>query len=374
MPRELTDATGSTAVPIDRLEVRAYTVPTDAPESDGKLEWDSTTIVVVTAGAGGATGLGYTYQHASAAHLIDDLLAPMLVGRDALRVTARWTEMVRAVRNIRFPGIAAYAISAVDLALWDLKTRLLDLSLVDLLDAVHDAVPVYGSGGFTSYPVERLIDQLAGWVAEGFPAVKMKVGRHPGTDAARVAAVRRAVGDGVELFVDANGAFQRQAALRQGALFDEHRVSWFEEPVSSDDVDGLRLLRDRLPAGMEVAAGEYGCHLGEFRRLLDAGAVDCLQADITRCGGITGTRPVGDLCQANQIELSAHTAPQLSAHVFAAVGPLRHIEWFHDHVRLEGLLFDGNLPVADGLVRPDRTRPGHGLTLKERDVEPHRVA
>lgn len=358
---------------VERLDVAAYAIPTEKPESDGTFEWDSTTMVGVQVRAGGAVGTGYTYSHVVASMLVRDLLAEVVLGSDAMRVRQRWADMVRAVRNIRLPGVAAYAISAVDTALWDLKARLLGLSLVDLLDASHDAVPVYGSGGFTSYSDQELCDQLATWVGSGIPMVKMKVGRNPDADVGRVRTARRAIGADAALFVDANGALDRKRALWFADVFADEGVTWFEEPVSSDDLDGLRLIRDRAPSGMDISAGEYATHLPEFRALLQAQAVDCLQADVTRCGGITALQMVADLCQSMQVELSAHTAPQLSAHAFAAVAPLRHLEWFHDHVRIEQMAFDGVLQPVDGALHPDRSRPGNGLQLRAGDLEQYRT-
>jgi L-alanine-DL-glutamate epimerase-like enolase superfamily enzyme len=358
---------------IDGVDVSVFTIPTDAPESDGTFEWDSTTAVVVQARAGDAVGTGYTYAHQAAAVLIEDVLGPVVVGRSAMAVRRRWQEMATAVRNIRLPGIAAYAISALDTALWDLKARLLGVALVDVLDAPHAVVPAYGSGGFTSYDIERLQEQLGGWIGEGFTMVKMKVGRDPGEDVGRVVAAREAIGPDAELFVDANGALRAEAALAFAHEFRQHGVTWFEEPVSSDDTDGLRHLRRRVPAGMEVTAGEYGTHLPEFRRLLDAGAVDCLQVDVTRCGGITPLLVIAAHCEMVHIDVSAHTAPQMSAHAFAAVRRLRHIEWFHDHVRVERLLFDGTLDPVDGLLRPDGDRQGHGLTLRTDAPDRYRI-
>ncbi|MGH9061466.1 MAG: enolase C-terminal domain-like protein, partial [Acidimicrobiales bacterium] len=273
-------------------------------------------------------------------------------------------------RNLGRPGIASMAISAVDLALWDLKARLLEVPLVVALDAHHDAVPIYGSGGFTSYSLDALGQQLAGWVDAGIPLVKMKVGRHPDQDEARLQAALDAIGGRARLMVDANGALTRTEALSWAERYGEAGVVWFEEPVSSDDLDGLRLVRDRAPAGMDVTAGEYGYDGFYFRRMLEAGAVDCLQADATRCGGITGVRAAAALCDARSMDLSAHCAPQLSAHAFAAVWHLRHLEYFHDHVRIERLLFEGGLePEAGGVLRPDRTRPGNGLTFKRSDAQ-----
>ena len=353
---------------IDEIRASAHTIPTDRPESDGTLEWDATTVIVAEVVAGGVWGLGYSYGEAAAAGLVTRMLAPTVVGLDAMAIPAAWTAMVRAVRNVGRGGIAAGAISAVDAALWDLKARVLGIALCDLLGPVRDGVDVYGSGGFTSYGLEELEEQLAGWVAQGIGKVKMKVGRDPAADTGRVMAARKAVGPEAELFVDANGAYTSAQALDRAEDFRHLGVNWFEEPVSSDDLDGLRRVRDGAPAGMDIAAGEYGYDVSYFERMLVAGAVDVLQADATRCG-ITGLVQVASLCQARSLPLSAHTAPALHAHVGVALAPVRHIEWFHDHVRIERMLFDGVLEPVDGRLVPDRARLGHGLTFKRADAE-----
>ncbi|MFW6202085.1 MAG: enolase C-terminal domain-like protein [Gemmatimonadota bacterium] len=358
---------------IERVRVSAHTVPTDSPESDGTYAWDSTTVVVVEADSDGRTGVGYTYTDATAAGLIEQRLADVVEGGDALAVRRARTAMLRAVRNIGRPGLVSNAISAVDAALWDLEARLLDLPLATLLGRVHDDVAVYGSGGFTSYDIGRLRDQMDGWTAEGIRRVKMKVGREPARDRERVAAVRETVGPDVDLFVDANGAYGRKQALAFAVEFAELDVSWFEEPVASDDLDGLRLLRDRAPAGMEIAAGEYAWDLGGFRRLLDAGAVDVLQADATRCGGITGFLDAATLCDAAGVPLSAHTAPALHLHPCSAAERVRHIEYFHDHAQIERHYFDGAPRPVDGRLRPDTSRPGNGLTFLRDAAERDRV-
>ncbi len=200
------------------------------------------------------------------------------------------------------------AIAAVDIALWDLKARQLERPLVSLLGPARSAVPVYGSGGFTSYDEARLREQLGRWVGDGIAAVKMKVGRHPARDLQRVAVARDAVGD-AELFVDANGAYGRKQALALAGDFARLGVGWFEEPVPSADVAGLRLLRDRMPGTIDVAAGEYGYTLAGFRRLLEAGAVDVLQADATRCQGITGFLQGRGPGRGLRLPLSTHCAP-----------------------------------------------------------------
>jgi L-alanine-DL-glutamate epimerase-like enolase superfamily enzyme len=361
------------AIAIGRIEVSAYKVPTDAPEADGTYRWDSTTLVLVEATAGGETGVGYSYADTATARLIRDILAGVVVGRDAMAVPGAWSAMVAAIRNLGRPGIASMAIAAVDAALWDLKGRLLGLPLVTLLGAVRDAAPVYGSGGFTSYSIEQLQEQLGGWARQGIPRVKMKIGTHPRDDLGRVEAARRAIGPDAELFVDANGAYGRKQALAQAEAFAPLGVTWFEEPVSSDDLEGLRLLRDRAPAGMEIAAGEYGYDLSYFRRMLEAGAVDVLQADATRCAGITGFLRVGALCESHGLPMSAHCAPTLHVHPCCSLPPFRHLEYFHDHDRIEHMLFDGAPTPEGGVLRPDLSRPGLGIEFKRADAASYAV-
>jgi L-alanine-DL-glutamate epimerase-like enolase superfamily enzyme len=354
---------------IERLEVSAYTVPTDEPESDGTAEWDSTTIVVVEARAGGKTGLGVTYAPAAAGQLVEEKLADVVAGSDAFAVGEAWEAMADALRNAGRPGIGFCALSAVDLALWDLKTRLLELPLVDLVGRARSRAPIYGSGGFTSYALDQIREQLSG-VEQGITRVKMKVSREPERDPERLDTARQAIGDETELYVDSNGALTRKQALRWAERFaPEWGVIWYEEPVSSADFEGLRLLRDRGPAGLDIAAGEYAYVPADFRNLVANGCVDCLQADVTRCGGITGFLRAGALAAAFDLDLSAHCAPSASVAACCAVPRFRHLEYFHDHVRLEPLLFDGVLEPVDGALEPDRSRPGNGLELKRADAE-----
>ena len=354
---------------IDDLRVAAYTIPTETPEADGTYEWDSTTIVIVDVSGGGKSGLGYTYADTATAKLIDDKLKETVLGLDAMSVSAASIAMLRAVRNLGRPGICSMALSAVDTALWDLKARLLDLPLVTLLGPVRDALPIYGSGGFTNYSDEQLKKQLHGWVEHEIPRVKMKIGRDAKIDRQRVATARKAIGDNPDLYVDANGAYSRKQALAQAKAFEEFNVTWFEEPVSSDDLEGLRVVRDRAPAGMEITAGEYGYDIDYFRRMLEAGAVDVLQADATRCGGFTGFLQAATLCDAQHLPLSAHCAPALHLHVGCATSVIRHAEYFHDHVRIEQMLFEGVVEPIEGALKADLTRPGLGLTLKRADAE-----
>jgi L-alanine-DL-glutamate epimerase-like enolase superfamily enzyme len=331
-------------------------------------------LVVVEVAAAGKTGLGYTYANVATAHLVRDLLTPIVAGGDPFDVPAVWVAMYQAVRNLGRPGICSMAISAVDVALWDLKARLLGLPLAKLLGMARAEVQAYGSGGFTTYSHAQLQDQLGGWARQGFRSVKMKVGTHPADDYARVKAAREAVGDDVELFVDANGAYARKPALAFAERFTALGVTWFEEPVPADDLEGLRLLRDRGPARIEIAAGEYGYTLPYFRKMLSAGAVDVLQADASRCGGVSGFLKVAALCEAFGLPLSAHCAPALHLHPCCAASvSIRHIEYFHDHARIEGMLFDGVATPSNGALRPDPDRPGLGLDFRRLDAEKFKV-
>ncbi len=362
------------SVPIERIDVSAYTIPTDMPEADGTYSWNKTTLVIAEVHAGGKQGLGYTYGNVVTGKLIETQLAAVIQGRDAMNVPECWLAMVESIRNEGRPGISSMAIAAVDAALWDLKAHLLDVALVTLLGSTRQAAPVYGSGGFTSYPDAELQKQLGHWAEEGFRRVKMKIGQHPDQDLRRVAQAREAIGPETELFVDANGAYSRKEALALATPFAaECGVTWFEEPVSSDDLEGLRLIRDRAPAGMDIAAGEYGYSSLYFRRMLEAGAVDVLQADATRCAGITGFLQASALCEAHSLSLSSHCAPSLHLHAACAVTNFRHMEYFHDHARIEHMLFDGVVTPINGQLHPDRSRPGMGLELKRSEAQKYAV-
>ncbi len=360
---------GHEKIAIDRFEVASYTVPTDTPESDGTLEWDRTTVVIVTVHAGGHQGLGYTYADSATVALLNHALRSVVMGMDPLSPPAAYMAMGQRIRNLGRPGVCSMAISAVDCALWDLKARLLGVPLVTLLGQVRDAAPVYGSGGFTSYTDRQLAKQLGGWAKEDLCAVKMKIGRDPHRDEERVRIAREAIGPKVRLYVDANGAYSPRQALEQADMLARFDVRWFEEPVSSDNLEGMRFVRDRAPARMEIVAGEYGYRIIDFQRMLAAGAVDVLQADITRCGGFTAFLQVAALARANNLPLSSHTAPALHVHAACAAIPFSEMEYFHDHVRIEQMFFDGLPQLSGGKLRPDLSSSGNGLVFRRADAE-----
>jgi L-alanine-DL-glutamate epimerase-like enolase superfamily enzyme len=362
---------------VDGVTAEVYEIPTDRPEADGTLAWSSTTLVIARVTAGGLAGFGYTYGSGACKPLIEGELAAAVTGHGVLDTGAALQAMVRAVRNLGRPGIASYAISAVETALWDLKGTLLGLPVHRLLGAVRDTVPVYGSGGFTTYDEPAARTQLERWTGDlAIPRVKIKIGESWGTqearDLARIAFARKVIGQDTELYVDANGGYTRKQAVRVARAMAGHDVTWFEEPVSSDDLDGLREVRDQVDP--DVTAGEYGYDLPYFARMVDAQAVDCLQIDVTRCGGITEWLRAAAVAAARGLQVSGHCAPNLHVHVAAAVPNFRHLEYFHDHARIETMLFDGALDPAGGVLRPDPARPGLGLALKDTSAAPYRTA
>lgn len=360
---------------VESVDVAAYRIPTETPESDGTLEWSATTLLLVRVTAGVSVGTGYSYADASCVPLIRDRLTPLVLGRSAWCPSVVTWALVDECRNLGVSGLVAAAISAIDVALHDLAARLAGVPLARLLGQVRDDIPIYGSGGFTSYSDQTLAAQLAGWADAGIPRVKMKIGRDPDRDPHRLRVARRTIGESVELFVDANGAYAPRSAVDWVRLCrEEFDVRWFEEPVSSDDVKGLAFVRASAPGGIAIAAGEYGWTPWYYQAFLAAEALDCVQADVTRCLGITGFLAVAGACEVWQVDLSAHCAPHISAHAAAAVRRLRPIEYFHDHVRIESMAFDGVLEPIDGALRPALDAPGHGLVFKESDVEGFRVA
>ncbi len=361
-------------VRIDHIDAAAYEIPTEQPESDGTLEWNSTTLVVVHANAADQIGMGYTYADASAATLARGALAASIVGVELSSPSAALDRMIQASRNNGYCGVVAMAASAIDVAMWDLWGRLLDIPTRVLLGNERASVPVYGSGGFTSYTDAELATQLADWARSGLSWVKMKVGRDPGRDAHRVRVARDAIGPGVGLFVDANGAYELAQAAAMAERFADADVAWFEEPRPAWDCKGNSHVRQSAPKGMEIAGGEYIYTEHDAAHLWQSGAVDVLQADVTRCGGFTGFGRIATYARAVGAPLSTHCAPALSCLASCAHGHVRHAEWFHDHVRIERRWLDGMPRLVNGRAVPQPDAPGNGFEFKASQIERFRVA
>lgn len=348
-------------LPIDFLTVSHFTIPSDSIESDGTLEWDKTEMVIVQIGAEGLTGLGYSYGDPAMYGIIKEKFAPLVKDANLFEHSTIHQNLVHKVRNDGLPGIDAHALSAVDMALWDLKAKVLKVPLCHLWGMAQRKVKVYGSGGFTSYSDKQLAQQFRGWQKKGITQFKMKVGREDVGE--RVRQARKVIGVEAELFVDANGAYDRKDAVQRAKAFKEYGVSWFEEPVSSEDVEGLKLVRDQIE--MHVAAGEYCYSPSDFRALLPS--VDVLQADATRCLGYSGFFQAAALSRAFHLPFSSHTAPAAHLHACLALPDFYTMEYFHDHVRIEEELFEGFPKLEQGYLLPHLERWGHGLAIKSRN-------
>jgi L-alanine-DL-glutamate epimerase-like enolase superfamily enzyme len=352
---------------IQKSKVSALKIPTKSAEADGTFRWNSTTLVLVELEAGNEWGVGYTYAHACTADLVKDLLNEVVLLQDAFDIPKIWGDLVRAERNLGRVGLGAMAVSAIDTALWDLKAKLLGLPLARLLGSVRSSVPVYGSGGFTSYTREEVKKQLLGWEEEGIEKVKMKIGLGVEEDLERIAFVRKALAPETALFVDANEAYQSREALWLAERMEG--VDWFEQPIQAEDIEGMRFLRDHFPPALRLTTGEYLSDTADFREILIARAADVLQPDVTRCRGITGFLKAAALCESFNIPVSSHCAPSLHLALGCAIPNFLHMEYFFDHVRIERLVFDHDFELENGCLAPDWNQPGLGIEFKRKDAE-----
>lgn len=363
----------SDSIRVQQLNTSAFKIPTASPESDGTLKWDQTTLIVVEIEAGGKTGVGYTYADASAAFLIERSFKKLITGKNVFDIPAMTHFLIQQIRNDGSCGIAMMAVSAIDNALWDLKAKIFEQPLCNLLGRAKDKMLLYGSGGFTNYSNEETQRQFNDWEEEGIEYVKMKIGTDPGKDVERVKAARNAINKKTKIFVDANGAYTIKQAIEKSEQFAELGVCWFEEPVTSDNLDGLHFIREYAPSQINIAAGEYGYNLPYFKQMLSANAVDILQADATRCGGITGFLKAGYLAEAYQLPFSSHCAPSLHLHAALSISSFYIAEYFLDHVRIESTFFDGVSFPQGGYLKPDLSRPGLGIEFKHKDAEKFRI-
>jgi len=364
---------GMVAHRITEFDVRAYRIPTETPESDGTLNWQSTTLILVTLSSGTETGLGYTYGNKGLRDFIGDLIKKGAVDEDAFQIEKIWGKLVRLIRNEGRTGEGSMAIAAIDNALWDLKAKLLNVPLGYLLGLSREKVEAYGSGGFTNYSMPQLENQIAAWREAGFKKVKIKIGAPPEVEFERLTHVRRWCGDGMKLFVDANEAYDLMTAREIADILKELNIGWFEQPIFAQDIEGMHDLKMQFPSGIYLTTGEYVYNVDDARRFLAGDAADVLQLDITRCEGLTGFLKCAHLCEAYNIPVSSHCAPALHVSPACSVAGLRHVEYFFDHARIEKRLFDGVPEPKAGWLTPDLGRNGHGLEFKFEDAERYAV-
>jgi L-alanine-DL-glutamate epimerase-like enolase superfamily enzyme len=326
--------------------------------------------VTVTDSEGG-TGTGFTFSisgGAAAMHtLVGGLISDVVVGTELARWDRLWHDLWDRTHRLG-RGVALPALSAVDIAVWDLRARRAGLPLYRLLGAYHDEVPVYASlGGMHNMDVGEVADTAMAYLARGFDAIKLFCGaRRPEEDVELVAAVREAVGSGVRIMVDCNERLDQATALWLGRRLADLGVYWLEEPLVSDDVAGHVRLADRL--GVAIAVGEHLLGRFEFVEYLRRGAAAVVQPDAPLVGGISECLRVAVLADAHGARLCPHFLPELHIHVAAAARAGAYVEYFP----LIDPLLEETLQVSRGVMRPPN-RPGHGLLWSPSALDRYRV-
>jgi L-alanine-DL-glutamate epimerase-like enolase superfamily enzyme len=321
----------------------------------------------------GLEGLGVGQP--GARELIERTLKELLVGQDPLCHEKLWDDMFWRVRGFGRKGLAFCAISAVDIALWDLKGKAFGVPLYRLLGPYTDSVPIYGSGGWTHFTEAELVAEQLGYVERGIPRVKMKVakdfGQAEAEDLRRLAAVRRAVGDGVEVYVDANNGYYAKQAIRLARRFEEYNVGWFEEPVLADDVAGLAAVARAID--LPVATGEHEYTKYGFRELIAQGGADIVQPDVGRVGGVTEWLKVAHLAHAFNLPVAPHAVQLVHLHLACATPNLKVVEYLGVAEEVDRVWYTEFPAPKDGRWSPSPDRHGLGLALDPTAVKLYAV-
>src|SRR6266699_1353844 len=346
---------------ITGIDSFVLTVPTPKPMA---LNYAEQKLVVAEISTDeGVKGLGYSLVFggggAESVHAyLESRLAPVLIGEDPLFVERLWDRMFRADMGIKKQGVAAYALSALDIGLLDIAGKAAGLPLYKLWGAVTDRIPAYGSGGWSKYSERELIAEAEKYAAQGCKHYKMKI-HHPDPreNRKRVEAVRRALGEGVRMMVDVNQRLDVLANIRQARSLEDFDLVWYEEPVLADDIAACAEVAHAI--GIPVATGENNYTRFEFRELIERRAARYLMPDVCRANGYTETMRIGQLAAAHKVALSPHVVHELSLHVAAALPNSFLVEWI-DWVPAD--LFEGMPKCEAGAFRIS-DRPGHGIIL-----------
>jgi L-alanine-DL-glutamate epimerase-like enolase superfamily enzyme len=357
---------------IERIETGYYRLPLEPMGDAGHGAIDSEELVTVKLRAEGLEGHGYAYTigrgGAAIQAVIDHDLAPLLVGEDASDVEGLWDLMWQRLLYVGRGGLASFAVAGIDVALWDLRGLGRGEPLYRLFGAEAREIPAYGSGVDLPKSLDDLLRQTEGFMERGLPGVKVKVGRPEGDDEERVGAVRKLVGDDVDLMVDANMAWDAETALERGKRLEEVGIYWYEEPSIPEDVAGHARLVRELEAPIAVGESLHSPH--EFRRYVDEGAVEVLQIDPITNGGITASLEALKMADGAGLKTSSHYTDELSAHLLCASENPVYLE--KHAFALDGYLEEPQ-KVVNGSVRPTET-PGTGLRFDEEALAPFREA
>lgn len=354
---------------IDKLEVKYFEIPTETPERDGTLEWLSTGLVTLELYSGSHKGLGYTYADRATASFLVEHALPYLKGKDESQHFLMLDVLKRKYRNLGNAGVTSMALSAVDIALWDLRASVLNISIQNLLGIRRECTPFYGSGFFLDDNSQDLMRQLEKFQNMGIDSFKMKIGDGFNSDISRMKDMRMRIGDEASLFVDANGYYGHKEALELSREMEKFNVSWFEEPISSDDINGLQFLKDRFPFKVNLVAGEYCYQITDVLRLIESKAVDIIQVDATRCEGVTGAMRASQLAHAYNLPVSTHCAPLLHGNIGLSLENLYISEHFYDHTRIEEKYFTHKGSYIDGAYWPSSDQIGFGWDLNSQTRE-----
>ena len=320
-------------------------------------------------------GLGIGQASPGVRQVIEAGLKDLLIGQDPFDIEKIWNDMFWRVRGYGRKGVAFCALSAVDIGLWDLKAKALHLPLYKLLGAYTDSVPIYGSGGWTNFSERELVEEMAGYAEQGIKCVKMKVGKDFGQsereDLVRLAAVRRALGDDIGIYVAANNGYYPKQAIYMSREFEQYQVGWFEEPVLADDIDGLAQVRDAI--NIPLATGEHEYTKFGFRSLIGAGAVDIVQPDVGRVGGVTEWLKVAHMAHAFNLPVAPHAVQLVHLHLACATPNLKVVEYMNTTLLGDRVWYTEFPEQRDGMWSPSRNRPGLGLALDPAAVEKYAV-
>lgn len=324
----------------------------------------------------GVEGLGVGQAAPGARQVIETTLRRVLIGQDPFNIEKLWNDMFWHVRGFGRKGVAFCGLSVVDTGLWDLKAKALRLPLYRLLGPYTDSVPIYGSGGWTNLSEDELVAEMVGYVEQGIGRVKMKVGKDFGRsereDLQRLAAVRKAVGDDVAIYVDANNGYYAKQAIYMAKEFEQFQVGWFEEPVLADDVQGLAEIRQAI--NIPVATGEHEYTKYGFKDLIARGGADIVQPDVGRVGGVTEWIKVAHLAHAFNLPVAPHAVQLVHLHLACATPNLKVVEHLGTALEGDGIWYTDIPEPEDGMWAPFPDRPGLGLELDPHAVEKWSVA
>lgn len=347
---------------IEKIETGFYRVPLPVPLSDS-THGTMTSFELITTrvrDSDGSEGMGYTYttghNGGAVAHLLSREIPEMVVGEDADRIERLWQKVWWGLHYGGRGGPSVLALSALDVALWDLKARRAGVALWRLLGGHDPAVPCYAGGIDLHLSVDDLVKEHEGNISKGFRAIKMKVGRaRMSEDVARIKGMRSLLGDGFPLMADANMAWSADEAIRRARAFQPFDLVWLEEPIIPDDIAGhARVVAE---GGLPIATGENLRSLYEFKALIAAGGVTYPEPDVTNCGGITTFMKVAHLAEAYNLPVTSHGAHDVSVHLLASC-PNRSFLEIHGF-GLDRYMADPLIMREGNAIAPDR--PGHGI-------------